>query len=352
MRRSKSLSKAKQFITSQGGQIAPLGISEEELNPDEQDDLSYQAYPLESMESCYRVDFNFPEDSLCSEFGFFEDGKQRTIQIGYIPVEYGEIHVLIPVHYFVISSVILQRSNRELKLWGSAKVKEGVFVEKSLIPNQNVLDDFADQGLEIVDIRAQGGDYYALRKKTLQEAKKIRLQLETDLIAEWRLSKDSKDSFLIVDGTLMNFRNEANIERCVGISKSFGSRYFSVSDHNRVLTMREFERSWAFRFHTPDDDTDALNQGKRERLSWYLRLREKRNTDPEFGLIRVEIGLKHLDTLQDKIKSISRYLLSERLPISYPIPRWDKHLYPIYKCESYLSSIMPSIGTISAAMKG
>lgn len=192
MGRSHSLSKAKEFISAQGGHIAPLGISEEELNPDEQDDMSYQAYPLESMESCYRVNFNFPEDSLCSEFGFFEDGKQRTIQIGYIPVEYGDSHVLIPVHYFVVSSVILQRNSQELKVWQSAKVKEGVFVEKSLIPNQKLFDDFIEQGLEIIDIHAQGGDYYALRKKTLQEAKKLRLQLETDLIAEWRLSDDSK----------------------------------------------------------------------------------------------------------------------------------------------------------------
>jgi hypothetical protein len=352
MGRSESLSKAKEFISAQGGQIAPLGLSEEELNPNEQDDLSYQAYPLESMDSCYRVDFTFPEDTLCSKFEFFEDGKQRTVQIGYIPVEYENSHVLIPVHYFIVSAVILQRKDRELKLWRQAKIREGVFIEKSLIPNPDIFEKFNKDGLDIVDIHAQGGDYYALRKKTLQEAKKIRLELETNLIADWRLSDDAKDSFLVVDGTLMNFRNEANIERCVGISKSFGTRYFSVSDHNRILTMQEFERSWVFRFHSPEDEKDALNKGKRERLSWYLRLRNRKNADPEFGLIRVEIGLKHLDNLVEMVENISRFLMSERLPISYPIPRWDKHLYPIYKCESYLSSVMTSIDTITAAMKG
>lgn len=352
MGRSKSLSKAKEFISAQGGQIAPLSISEEELNPEEQDDASPKAYPLESMDTTYKVNFKFPDDSLCSEFSFFEDGKQRTIQIGFIPVEYGNNQVLIPVHYFVISAVILQRNGNDLKLWRQAKIREGVFVEKSLIPNQLVFEDFLKDGLDIVDIQGQGGDYYALRKKTLQEAKKMRLQLETDLIADWRLSKESENNFLVVDGTLMNFRNEKNIERCVGVSKSFGTRYFSVSDHNRVLRMKEFERSWAFRFHSPEDEEDSLNLGKRERLSWYLRLRDRKNVDPEFGLIRVEIGLKHLDDLQEKIEKISRSLLSERLPISYPIPRWDKHLYPIFKCESYLSSVMPSIETINAAMKG
>lgn len=352
MRPNESLWRAKQFISSQGGQIAPMAISEEELNPDEQDDLSYQAYPLESMDNIYRVPFEFPNDSVCSEFSFFEDGRQRTVQIGYIPATYGTTHVLIPVHYFVIASVILQRDGRELKLWKTAKVRQGIFVEKSLVPDQTELERFTQEGLDVVDIHTQGGDYYALRKRTLQEAKRIRLELETRLIEEWRISPDSKDKLLIVDGTLMNFRNEENIERCVGVSKSFGSRYFSVSDHNRILQMDEFNRSWVFRFHSPEDEKDTLKLGQRERLSWYLRLRNRYNSDPEFGLIRVEISLRHLNNLQEKVEMISRSLLSERLPTSYPTPRWDKHLYPIRSCEKYLSSIMPSIQTVAATMKG
>ena len=352
MSHNESLWRAKQFISSQGGQIAPMVLSEEELNPEEQDDLSYQAYPLESMDETYRIPFNFPEDSICSEFSFFEDGRQRTIQIGYIPVTYGSTHVLIPVHYFVIASVILQRNERELKLWGTPRVRHGIFVEKSLVPDQSALQDIAGQGLDVVDIHAQGGDYYALRKRTLQEAKRIRLELETKLIEAWRLSPDSRDKLLVVDGTLMNFRNEENIERCVGVSKSFGSRYFSVSDHNRILQMNEFNRSWVFRFHSPEDENDALNLGQRERLSWYLRLRNRHNSDPEFGLIRVEISPRHLNHFREKVESLSRSLLSERLPTSFPTPRWDKHLYPIRSCETYLSSIMPSIETIAATMKG
>lgn len=146
---NESLWRAKQFISSQGGQIAPMALSEEELNPDEQDDLSYQAYPLESMDDTYRVPFVFPDDSVCSEFSFFEDGRQRTIQIGYIPVTYGTTHVLIPVHYFVIASVILQRDERELKLWGTPRIRQGIFVERSLVPDQTALEHLAEDGLDI-----------------------------------------------------------------------------------------------------------------------------------------------------------------------------------------------------------
>lgn len=346
------LQKAREFIVAQGGQIAPLSISEEELNPDIQHDSSIQAYALEPMISCYPVEFTFPKDSSCSEFSFFEDGKQRTIQIGFIQGEYGDTHVLVPVHYFVVAAVILKRENRELKVWRRPKISQGVFVESSLVPNQHLLGIFEEGGLAVVSTNAQGADYYNLRRSALQEAKRRRLFLETELIAEWRQSEDAEDSFLVVDGTLMNFRNEENVERCVGVSKTFGNRYFSISDHNRIMQMKEFERSWTFRFHSPEDDNDDLRLGARERISWYLRLRSKTHADPEFGLIRVEISQRHAEQATDFAKRFSRFLLSERLPTSYPIPRWDKHLYPIQHCEDYLSSVMPSISTINAAMKG
>jgi hypothetical protein len=160
------------------------------------------------------------------------------------------------------------------------------------------------------------------------------------------------DEFLVVDGTLMNFRREENVERCIGVSKSFQTRYFSVSDHSRILQMPEFSRSWTFRFHSPDDPDDDVHKGARERISWYLRLRERTNQDPEFGLIRVEISQRHTDKASEYANRFSRSLLTERLPTSYPYPRWDKHLYPIRACENYLSSITPSLETISAVMKG
>lgn len=352
MHSNDALRKAKEFISAQKGEIAPLPISEEELNPEVQDDLSFQALPLEPMTTCYRVNYTFPDDSACSGFSFFEDGKQRTIQIGFIPAQSGNHHILIPVHFFSVSAVILQRKEAELKLWDTPEVQQGLFVEKSLVPDQQILHQFEDVGLNIVNISGEGGDYDDLRRRALQEAKKRRLEVETRLIGRWRESTETQDHFLVVDGTLMNFRNEQNVERCVGVSKSFGSRYFSVSDHNRIMRMSEFERSWTFRFHSPDDENDDLSHGSRERISWYLRLRSRPNTDPEFGLIRVEISQHHIERASEYAERFSKYLLSERLPTSYPAPRWDKHLYPIRACENYLSSIMPSMAKIYASMKG
>ena len=344
-----TLKQARDFIRAQGGKVAPLLVSEEEINPETQDDLSLRAYALEPTSTCYKVPYQYPDDSARSEFSFFEDGRQRTVHIGFIKANFGPHEALIPVHYFVVAAVILRREQRNLKVWTQPLIKQGILVQKSLVPNQSLLYDFESMGLVIEDTESEGGDYYKLRNRALQKVKSLRLSVEDELIRQWRLSNDATGHFLVVDGTLMNFRDEQNVRQCVGVSKSFGSRYFTISENNRIMQMEEFQRSWVFRFHTPEEDT---RMGARERISWYLRLRNRVNSEPEFGLIRVEISWHHRENAPEYAERFSRSLLSERLPTSYPAPRWDKHLYPIRECENYLSSIMPSISTIAESMKG
>jgi hypothetical protein len=343
-----ALKAAREFLTAAGGRAAPLSLSEEELNPTLQDDLSLRAVALESMDRLYSVPYSFPEESANSEFVYFEDGRQRTIQIGFIPNRLGETEIIIPVHYFVVAAVILRREDRRLSLWDSPIIEQGVLVQKSLVPDPQVLERFEQQGLLVVDTEGEGGDYYQLRSRALRVAKDRRLSVENQLITRWRESTAADQSFLVVDGTLMNFRNEDNVERCVGVSKSFGSRYFDVSDHARILQMEPFHRSWAFRFHEEEED---LRMGARERISWYLRLRKGSHAEPEFGLIRVEISRRHLTNASALADRFSKSLLSERLPAPYPLPRWDKHLYPIRGCETYLTSLMPATDTIRASMR-
>jgi hypothetical protein len=283
---------------------------------------------------------------------FFEDGRQRTIQIGHIRAVFGETVILIPVHFYSVGAVILERNDRKLALWKEARIEQGIFVAKSVVPDQSILRDFEDSGLSVIDTERAGrspSDYYEMRQHALQRAKDRRLAVEQDLITEWRRDPTALDSFLVVDGTLQNMRDEQNVERCVGVSKSFGSRYFDISKRNQIMEMTACQRSWAFHFHELEDD---LRKGVRERVSWFLRLRQRRRGDPEFGLIRVEIAKKYIPEAAYRATAFSRSLLSERLPTAYPAPRWDKHLYPICGCESYLASIMPSISTITASMQG
>lgn len=344
MKTQEALRQAKEFVTAQGGQVAPLGVTEEEINPESQDDLSLRAESIESMNQVYDVPYEYPQDSDCTEFRFFEDGRQRTLQIGYIRTSYGENLTLIPVHFFMVAAVVLERRERKLVLWRKPVVQQGVLVPKGLIPEQQILQGFEQKGLLVVDTDRPGsppGDYYDIRRRALLRAKDQRLAVEQQLITEWRESNEAGKGFLIVDGTLMNMRDEKNVASCIGVSKSFGSRYFDISKHNQIMQMKACQRSWTFRFHDETDESDDQRKGSRERLSWYLRLRDKPNADPEFGLIRVEMSKSHIPKAGEFANRFSRSLLSERLPTAYPAPRWDKHLYPIQGCENYLSSIMP-----------
>ena len=153
MNSHKSLRNAREFIRKQGGKIAPLMVSEEELNPETQDDLSLGAYALEPTTTCYEIDYNYPDDSDCSEFSFFEDGRQRTNHIGYIPAKYGSHQALIPVHFFVVAAVILKRENKKLNVWAEPAIKQGILVEKSLVPKPYLLDEIEALGLEVIDTK-------------------------------------------------------------------------------------------------------------------------------------------------------------------------------------------------------
>ena len=331
--------------------MAPLPLSEEELNPGLLDDISVSVTPLEATDRTYAVPFHPANDSASTEFQFFEDGKQRTVHIGYIPVDMGTHRALVPIHFFCVAAVILMREGSSMRVWRQPDIKTGILVERSLLPDQELLGEFEAGGLQVVDTRGQGGDYYELRRRALNEAKDLRLQTENDLISAWGASPEAEGQFLVIDGTLMNLRNEQNIQNCIGVSKSFESRYFDVSTHNRILEMSEFHRSCAFRFHSDTDPSDDPRLGGRDRISWYLRLRKLPNKDPEFGLTRIEVSTYYSDKVAEFIPRFSKSLLAERLPTDYPAARWDNHLYPVTACESYLSSVMPSIGTITASMR-
>lgn len=339
---------AREFIRSQNGRVSPLAFSEEEADPQSQRDLTKRVSALEDTGSCYQVPYDASKDSGESEFRYFTDGRQRTVQIGYLPLPDG---IVCPIHYFAVSAVILQRVGRQLSVWREPLLREGLVIEHSLLPDPSILDVYRSGGLEIVDAQAEHPrDYYKLRQSTLSRVKSLRQAAEEELIAQWTTGNTDPDEFLVVDGSLTDLRQEEGLLRCVGVIKSFASRYFSAQEHGRFMSMPEFYRSWTFRFNVDEREAERRTRSN-QRLSWYLRLRTGHNVDPEFGLIRVEISRHHVDNVGEMAERFSRSLLSERSPTSHPKPRWHNHLYPVSRCEDYLSSIMPSLTKITAAMK-
>jgi len=336
----KSFKFLQDFILKQGGTVAPEAtLAESQVIPKQIAKPDF-GQALEAIEPV-RIEYDPQKDSSFSGLNFFEDGTQRTLLIGYIL--YQQFH--IPVHFSIISSVILKREDRKLTVWDQPLIKKFLIVPKQFVANQEAFD-LLPSDVTISDIKTETPDYYEIKRLAVQESKKERIKCEEDLIEKW-LKSAGKDDFLVIDGTIMNFRNEKAIEKCVGVSKSFRTIYCKLGEYQKILQLKEFERSWAFRFKEEDED---LKMGMRDRISWYLRLRNKAGHNPEFGLVRLEVSLKHEESIEQIANSISKSIISERYPASFPDERWHNLIYPVKRCEDYLRSISPSTDSIRASV--
>jgi hypothetical protein len=70
--------------------------------------------------------------------------------------------------------------------------------------------------------------------------------------------------------------------------------------------------------------------------AWGLRLWSWEGKDLLHGLIRVEVAPVNGTTAT--ADAISRWILTERAPVSAPDRRWDRLVYGVYSVEQYLKA--------------
>jgi hypothetical protein len=330
------LAAIKDFVTANNGTLAASAFLEEE---------GYIAEELESVTNTANLEevATYPvEQQTESEFCFFEDGIQRTLYIGQLLANGAHI----PVHYCTVAATILERSERCFHpVDGLLLKKDLILVSKSHIPKPGTLDRLEAEGVTIVDTGVTSTNFNELCRKAQYWSKAKRLELEAELIELWDKTY-SGPSFLVVDGTIMNLRSEDAVARCLGISKQIQERHHELADHKKILGLKNGERSWTFSFKGVDEDS---RMGARDRISWYLRIRDTKGRHPEFGLLRCEISKRHKDAAPELADRLSRSLCAERFPIAYPDSRWDRLLYPIRQCEQYLRSKCKPVRSIQAA---
>jgi len=149
--------------------------------------------------------------------------------------------------------------------------------------------------------------------------------LEVSLAIRYR---GQSTGWLIVDGGLTDSPELAGDQRMVGVIKSHASLPFDGADLDRYLRLPPGHRSSMF---TPE--TRNLTPVH----SWALRLWPWEGKDLFHGLVRIEVAPTPAYTTADADR-LSRWLLSERAPLSAPDGRWDRLLYGIHTVEQYLRS--------------
>ncbi|HKA17772.1 MAG TPA: hypothetical protein VKN18_05595 [Blastocatellia bacterium] len=330
------LSSIKDFMLENGGVLAAGSILEEDNPIAEELEHAGETVNLE------RTDAQQVKCDGNSEFRFFEDGIQRTLYVGHLIVN--GFH--IPVHYCTAAAVILQREDRSFHLVEGLFLKRDMLlVSRANVPIPSTLDRLTRSGVEVVDTGRATRNFNELCRAAQYQAKDERLAVEKIVIEKW--AETFKDgSFLVIDGTLMNLRSEDAVARCLGVSKEVIERYFELHNHRKIYGLIEGERSWVFHFKTADDDPRL---GARDRLSWYLRIRNTKGRHPEFGLLRCELSKAHADRCTELAERFSSSLFAERYPIAFPDPRWDRLLYPIRQCEQYLRSRCRPVASVQAA---
>jgi len=331
---------------------------------------------------------------------YFIDGVQQTIWIKNIPIlTTGE---KIPYHAGQVGSVVLERKDRRLsvikeiseiafnlmlpavfveevsdiekvKLFFANEIKQlsGLRIQDtSYFPNPKTEGgkiQYSEDGREIheripnFELKKSLNDLNYFRKLHMKWNVRNRALLEKrtfDLLAEYlskrEIANDLMD-FCVLDGTLTDVRGKILLN-AVGVIKSHRMRFLDSKKHNKAFQLPSFCRTPVFLLGPNDESSIESDLGKRNfikvsnRASWYLRIRVMEHFIPSWGLLRIEIDPKILPNkgsaeLWDEadsllVNAISQKLIEERYPTSHPDTRWANLLYPIFKCEQYLKSLM------------
>jgi hypothetical protein len=140
--------------------------------------------------------------------------------------------------------------------------------------------------------------------------------------------RQRSSAWLVIDGGLTESPDLASDPRMVGVVKSHSTLPFDGADLDRYLRLPPAHRSSMF---TPE--TRSLTPVH----SWALRLWQWEGKDLFHGLVRIEVAPVPAYTSSDADR-LSRWLLSERAPLSAPDGRWDRLLYGVHSVEQYLRS--------------
>lgn len=241
----------------------------------------------------------------------------------------------IPVVYARTAAVIRVRRNRRLVTWGRPLIRDALYaprpelspaywqaLERLEVPLVNTSDG--------AEASAESQHPFALRDAAIGRVQRDRQELELRLAERWCALETG---MLFVDGGIGGSERVAVSDRAVGVVKSHRTLYADGSDLRRIFELGPAERSSVFRVTSPHRVPVA---------SWYLRVRDRTGRDPLWGLVRVEVAqpTPGAAPLERRADEVSRWLLAETKPLTLPDPRWDKLMYGVRDCETFLKAVI------------
>lgn len=242
----------------------------------------------------------------------FLDGTQRTELVGYAGSA--------PIILAEIAAAVRERNDRTLATIVSDRRRLAIARPSALLAAGDTLD-----GYEPV---AAPDDEPPHPVRDMNAAARVvdraRAALEVAVGAQYRARSSA---WLVVDGSLSESFGWASDARVVGIAKSHATLPFDGQDLERYLRLPYAHRTSVF---APRSRSVAPVR------AWALRLWPWEGRDLFHGLVRVEVA--PVNGTSEQADELSRWLLSERAPLSTPAPRWDRLLYGIHSVEQFLTA--------------
>lgn len=327
-----------EVLSMLGGHTSPIPHLEEEMYRLRDNQRSYHMENIEPAREHSKFFTSEPDGGVPGEIVYFLDTHQRTQLIGHFITPMG---LQVPVHYSIIMSLILERRNRNFKVWGEPRLQHLVMFPFAFVNDGVKLPD-SMPGIRIVDTEISEPDYTQIRVQSIQVAFHQMNEMKLELIDKWKKSSGAGASeYLIHNGTQLEDSNDRLDDRIIGWSKQVYLPFIGAKEANlKHLELGSFQRTSVCRQFLESDG------GASQKYMWFIKLREHARHGPEFGLIKPVIMAANDGEAREKAEWMTYMLLQERQPATFPAEGWDKLIFPIKLCRTYLDGIVPTHETI------
>jgi hypothetical protein len=334
----KNLQVVSDFLTKVGGRTSPIpSLEEDNFRMRE----GFQRFNIELVET-ENPGKSFLEASAESEHkvDFFASSLQRTQLVGHYYTEGQEI----PLHYVIVSSLILQRKDRVFHAWERAVKREYILAPLKFLPNPEELkrEFTADMPVILDDSGGNELNYTQLRIAAVNRARELKWETRQELMGKWttEVGTDPRTVMVLNDSLLYNHNDELT-PSIIGFLRMVYVPFEGKDKLANHLVLPEFTRGQLFRIVDPEHKENT-------KYSWFLKLRGAKKSEPEYGLVRLEMLASNDEEAKRRADDLSALMVRERFPVTFPAPQWDKLIFPHKLCDQYLNSLVPSSQTIQA----
>jgi hypothetical protein len=294
-----------------------------------------------------RID-QLTEDAISVSLKHFVDGSPRTVNVGFL---LGANGISYPIALSHVGAAAVAFENGRWRETGFcekylilASVRQGMGLNIQL-GGKWELEDPLDQPGRKINLT----DIAEMRSAAVRRARRIMKNCEKELVR--KLSKDSPEEWIVVDGTLFDIEGYSDLKdvQVIGVSKSFTLDPIVIKGGKPerigylVGMLRNLNVGWRSPVYrlTPDK-----NRPDRYTYMWFVRLHAARQS-PISGVVKVELppSERYLDSaLRAKtINAISYEIFRLRNPYLYDNRRGESFLYPIYVAETLIKSKLNSV---------